>query len=157
MYKITVKIEGKEDQVVEFEDAEKVKEGVQQLNGMRSMAAENYEFIIEDEDGKSYEPEFFGLPRKRVFESKLANAVDRIIKEEGSRESFEWLLETMAMKQYSTWDISDALDEVFGEVESTINNDDIAEYDMSDEKVVQAKENNRSSKEEFLEALKAGA
>lgn len=157
MYKITVKIKDKEDQVVEFEDAEKVKEGVQQLNGMRSMAAEDYEFIIEDEDGKSYEPEFFGLPRKRRFSSKLANAVDRVMHDEGSRASFEWLLEHMATQRYDVWDISSALDEVFGEVETAINNDDIAEYDMSDEKVVDAKTNNKMSKEEFLEALKAGA
>jgi len=157
MYKITVKIKDKEDQVVEFEDKDKVKEGVQKLNGMRSMAAEDYEFIIEDEDGNSYEPEFFDLPRKRRFKNSLSNAIDKVIVSEGSRESFEWLLEHMAMKRYDTWDISDSLDEVFGEVETVINNDDIAEYDLSDEKVVQAKENNKVSKEEFLEALKAGA
>lgn len=157
MFSVTVKIEGKDDQTVEVEDEEKVKEAIQQLNGMKSMALDEFTVTITDEDGNERDPHEFGLPRKDRFDNKLANAVDKVIQTEGSRDSFEWLLEHMAMKHYDTYDIMEAMELVFGEVDTAINNDAIAEYDLKDEKVVQAKENNKLSKEEFLAALAAGA
>lgn len=176
-YTVTVTVNG-EDNVETYETKDEVKEILQTVNSAKSSGVLP-EVTVVDEDGKQMEPHEFGLPKPKKFESKLANAIDKVNETEGSREAFEWLLEHVAMNRYDAWDISEALDEVFGGDSVDIATMDKANFDISDEQrekdkikvidnnfqVAETEEEDlidslsevieEDQKDDFLEALKA--
>lgn len=205
------------EQFLGFDEEEKVKETLQSINGAKSMVGD-IDVVITDRDGNTYNPWDFGLPKQSQYENRIAQKVGKVVEGEGYREVFEDLLEFMCVKPYETWDIIEALDEVFDEDDGPdmpeddgkfsteigiaiglVNQDkgtsreafenllelmiskrwkswDIAEaldevygeweldvatadkavYDMKDEKTVKAVEDNKISKEDFMEGLLAG-
>lgn len=129
-YTVSVTVEG-ESQTQDVETKEEVKEALQMFNSLKSRGVVP-EVTIVDEKGNELQPHDFGMPKPKKYESKMANAVDRVLSSEGDRASFEWLLETTAAGRFDSWDIQLALDEVFGGNYGDVPTMDKAVYDISD-------------------------
>jgi len=97
-----------------FDDKEKVKEFLQQMNSYRVRGLEPL-IYIEDDTGNECQPHDFGLPKPSMFKSKLAKYINDVLEAEGDRTMLTKLLEEVAAQRTDAWDIQQAMDEVYGE------------------------------------------
>jgi len=130
-----------------------VRSTLQQLNSYRVQGLD-IDVVIEDGNGVAYEPHDFGMPKPSRYTHRIAKEIGKVL-DNPSRDKFEDLLLVMAMKSWKSWDVQDALDEVFGEFQPEVATEDTAFYDLTDE-AVQRAQHNEADKADFLEALKSG-
>ena len=111
--------------------------------------------IMEALDEVFDEDEGAAIPQASGFNSEIGVAIDLVNQTNGlSREAFENMLTVMISKRWKSHNITEALDEVFGEWKADVAIGDVAFYDMTDKKVQNARNAESLSKKEFIKALK---